>query len=116
MKARVDMDKIARGLRGERRGSAPARGGYFGALGMAADISARFKVPANGGRGTDPSWTERRQLPLRRQTLERLERLSAKIRKNGGNVHPMQLAALLLERATEELSDEEVLDLVGSAS
>ena len=71
-------------------------------------------MPENGGRGTDPNWTERRQLPLRRQTLERLERLSAKIRKNGGNVHPMQLAALLLERATEELSDDEVLGIVGS--
>jgi hypothetical protein len=66
----------------------------------------------NGGRRTDPSWTERRQLPLRRETLERLQRLAALIRKQGGDVHPMQLAALLLEKATQDLSDDEVLGLV----
>jgi hypothetical protein len=113
MKPRLDMDKIATRLGGERRGPATAKGGYFGALGLAAHVSARFKVPQNGGRRTDPSWTERRQLPLRPQTLERLEALATKIRRQGGDVHPMQLAALLLEKATQDLSDDEVLGLVG---
>lgn len=113
MRARLDMDKIAKALGGERRGSVTARGGFFGALNLAADVSARFKIPPNGGRRTDPSWTERRQLPLRPETLERLEALAAKIRKQGGDVHPMQLAALLLENATQNLSDEDVLGLVG---
>lgn len=115
MKSRPDLDRIAKGLRGERRGAVTTKGGYFGAMGLAADVSARFKVPENGGRLTDPSWTERRQLPLRPQTLARLERLAARIQKNGSNVHPMQLAALLLERATEDLSDEEVLGMVDDA-
>lgn len=55
MRARLDMDKIAKALGGERRGSVTAKGGYFGALNLAADVSARFKVPPNGGRRTDPS-------------------------------------------------------------
>jgi len=112
VKPRLDMNKIAKGLGAERRGQVSAKGGYFGALGTAADLAARFRVPENGGRRTDPSWTERRQLPLRRQTLERLQRLAARIRKQGGDLHPMQLAALLLEKATQDLSDEEVLGLV----
>lgn len=115
MKPRLDMDKIAKALGGERRGTIAAKGGYFGALDLAANVSARLKVPENGGRPTDPNWTERRQLPLRRQTLERLQRLAAMVRKQGGDVHPMQLAALLLEKATQDLSDEEVLGLVGEA-
>jgi hypothetical protein len=113
MKPRLNMDKIAKGLGGERRGSVAAKGGHFGALNLAADIAARFKVPEKGGRPTDPSWTERRQLPLRPETLERLEKLAAKIReRGGGEVHPMQLAALLLEKAANGMSEEDVLGLV----
>jgi hypothetical protein len=115
LKPRLDTDKIAKALGGERRGAVAARGGYFGALGLAAHVSARFKVPDNGGRATDPSWTERRQLPLRPQTLRRLEGLAARIEKQGGHIHPMQLAALLLEKATQELSDDDVLGLVDDA-
>ena len=44
MRARLDMNKIAKALGGERRGSVAAKGGYFGALNLAADVSARFKV------------------------------------------------------------------------
>jgi hypothetical protein len=62
MKVRLDMDKIARGLGAERRGKVSASGGYFGALALAADIEARFRVPSGGGRPTDPDWTERRQM------------------------------------------------------
>ena len=45
MRARLDLDKIAKALGGERRGSVTAKGGYFGALNLDADVSARFKVP-----------------------------------------------------------------------
>jgi len=114
MKTPLDMDKIAKGLGGERVGPVSAKGGYFGALTLAADIAARFKTPQTGGRPTDPKWTERRQLPLRRETLQRLEKLSAQIReRGGGEVHPMQLAALLLEKAAENVTDAEALGLVG---
>jgi hypothetical protein len=72
-----------------------------------------FRVPETGGRATDPTWTERRQLPLRQETLDRLEYLAARVRdRSGGDVHPMQLAALLLERATDRASEEEAETLV----
>jgi hypothetical protein len=64
MKVRIDTDKIARGLGAERRGMVAASGGYFGAIQLLADIEARFRVPAGGGRPTDAAWTERRLVPL----------------------------------------------------
>jgi hypothetical protein len=113
MKARLDMDKIAAGLGAQRRGKVLARGGYSGAMQLLADIEARFRVPAGGGRPTDPRWTERRLVPLAPRTLERLEEITARVREHDGvSVEPMQLAALLLERATELLSDEEAEVLV----
>jgi len=113
MKIRLDMDKIARGLGAERRGKAAAAGGYFGALQLRADIEARFRVPSGGGRSTDTSWTERRLVPLAPRTLKRLEEIAAKVRAQGGvSVEPMQLAALLLEKKTEELSEGEAERLV----
>ena len=62
---------------------------------------------SGGGRSTDPGWTERRLVPLAPRTLERLEAIDGKVRtRSGVNVEPMQLAALLLEKTTEELSEE----------
>ncbi len=91
------------------RGAVSATGGYFGALQLLADVEARFRVPAGGGRPTDPRWTERRLVPLAPRTLERLEAITAKVRQyEGVNVEPMQLAALLLEKTTEQISDDEV--------
>ena len=71
MKPRLDMNKIARGLRGQRRGNVRTTPGYFGALQLVADVDARFRVPAGGGRATDPDWTERPLGPLAPRTLER---------------------------------------------
>lgn len=113
MKTKLDMNRIARGLRAERRGQVSAKGGYFGALQLLADIQARFRVPSGGGRPTDPRWTERRLVPLASETLDRLEKLTARIREEGDvNLEPMQLAALLLEKMTEELSEGDVQTLV----
>jgi hypothetical protein len=113
MKTQLDMDKIARGLGAERRGKVTASGGYFGAMQLLADVEARFRVPSGGGRPTDPDWTERRLVPLAPRTLERLEEIAAKVRKHGGvSVEPMQLAALLLEKTTEDLSEDEAENLV----
>ncbi len=112
MKTQLDMDKIAKGLGAERRGKVVAGGGYFGAMQLLADIEARFRVPSGGGRPTDPAWTERRLLPLAPKTLKKLEQISAKVRKHGMNVEPMQLAALLIEKTTEGLSEEEAEELV----
>src|SRR3989441_4928141 len=113
MKRKLDMDRIAKGLGAERRGKVSATGGYFGAMQLLADVEAKFRVPAGGGRPTDPRWTERRLVPLALETLERLEDITARVRKHGGvNVEPMQLAALLLERTTRQLSEAEAEKLI----
>jgi hypothetical protein len=89
------------------------RPGHFGAVQLLADIEARLRVPPGGGRPTDARWTERRLVPLAPRTLKRLEDIAAKVRARGGvSVEPMQLAALLLEKKTEELSEREVESLV----
>jgi hypothetical protein len=113
MKTRLNMNKIAAGLGAERRGRVSSSGGYFGAVQLRAEIDARFRVPAGGGRATDPQWTERRLVPLARRTLERLEALTEKVRRQEGiNVEPMQLAALLLEKTAEGISEGEVGEFV----
>ncbi len=112
MKTQIDLDKIARALGAERRGPVRAMGGYFGATQLLADVEARFRVPAGGGRPTDPTWTARRLLPLAPRTLKKLEEISAKVREHGMNVEPMQLAALLIEKTTEQLSEEDAEELV----
>jgi len=110
MKMQLDMNKIAAGLRAHRRGRAAASGGYFGAMQLLADVEARFRVPQGGGRPTDPSWTERRLVPLAPRTLKRLEEIAAKVRERGTtDLEPMQLAALLLEKTTERMSEAEGL-------
>ena len=112
MKMRLNMKKIAKRLGAERRGKVGAAGGYFGALQLAAEIDARFHVPPGGGRPTDANWTERRLVPLTPQTLKRLEEIANKMRAHGGvNIEPMQLAALLLEKKAEEVSEREVASL-----
>ncbi|MEA3074722.1 MAG: hypothetical protein QOD29_6168 [Alphaproteobacteria bacterium] len=112
MKGRIDMDKIARGLGAERRGKVAAPGSYFGAIQLLADIEVRFRVPPGGGRPTDATWTERRLVPFAPRTLKRLEEIAAKVRAHGVSVEPMQLAALLLEKKDEELSEGEAESLV----
>ena len=117
MKTRIDMNKIAKGLGAERRGKVAGKGGYFGAMQVLADVEARFRVPGGGGRATDPRWTERRLVPLAQQTLERLSEIAQKIRKHGTvNIEPLQLAGLLLEKSTEQLSDEDAEELVAEQS
>jgi hypothetical protein len=55
MKPRLNMDKIARALGGERRGPVIAAvAGHFGALNLAADIAQRFRVRQTEDRSTDP--------------------------------------------------------------
>ena len=76
MPKRPNMDKIAKGLRAERRGKVASAGGHFGAQELLAEVEVRFRVPAGGGRSTDPNWTERRLVPLTPRTLQRLEELA----------------------------------------
>lgn len=111
MKPTLNMDKIAEGLGAERRGKVQAPGGFFGALQLVAEVRARFRPPVRGGRGTDPAWTERRLLPLAQQTLRRLEQLSEQLGKQGVAATPLQVAALLLERAVIDVDAGDVADL-----
>ena len=107
------MNKIARGLGAQRRGRTGASSGYFGAMQVLAEVETRFRVPPRGGRPSDPKWTERRLVPLAPETLQRLEEIAAKIReRHGAGLEPMQLAALLLERTTERISQTEAEDLL----
>ena len=48
MSTPLDMDRIAKDLGAERRGKVVSRGGYFGAVQLAAEIAARFRAPENG--------------------------------------------------------------------
>src|SRR2546430_15222530 len=98
MKRKLDMDRIAEGLGAERTGKVSATGGYFGAMQLLADVEANFRVPAGGGRPTDPRWAGRRLVPPAPEAVGRLEEITAPGRKHGGNHgEPKQLAALLLE-------------------
>lgn len=53
MSTNLDMDRIAKAMGAERREKVAARGGYFGALELAAEVAARFRLPEGGGRATD---------------------------------------------------------------
>src|SRR5437763_16673326 len=99
MSARLDMERIAKALGAERRGKVSAGGGYFGALQLAAEVAARFRVPDGGGRATDPSWSEQRLVRLSPKTLEQLEKLAEQ-----AHASPMQVAALLLEQALQTVA------------
>src|SRR5829696_337772 len=102
MSTSLDMDRIATALGAERRGQVVSRGGYFGAVQLAAEVAARFRVPEGGGRPTDPSWDEQRLVRLSATTLARLEQLAEK-----AHASPMQVAAILLEQAVQAAAGQE---------
>lgn len=101
MSTPLDMDRIAKDLGAERREKVVSKGGYFGAAQLAAEVAARFRVPAGGGRPTDSSWGEQRLIRLSTATLEQLGQLAERT-----HVSPMQVAALLLERAVQAAAQE----------
>lgn len=102
MNSPLDMDQIAKDLEAERSGKVASRGGYFGAVQLAAEVAARFRVPIGGGRPTDPSWNEQRLVRLSTATLARLEELAEK-----AHASPMQIAAILLEQAVQTAAVQE---------
>ncbi len=92
----LDMERIAKELGAERCGKVSPRGGYFGALQLAGEVRARFRVPEGGGRATEPAWSEQRLVRLSPKTLKHLENLAEQ-----AHASPMQVAALLLEQAVQ---------------
>ena len=102
MSTTLDMEHIAKELGAKRRGKISTHGGYFGALQLAAEVASRFHVPDGGGRPTDPSWNEQRLVRLSSRTLTHLEKIAKKT-----HASPMQVAAILLEKAVHVAVEEE---------
>jgi len=112
-KRRVDTDKIAKGLGARKRGRVYSTGGYPGAAQLAAEVRERFRVPDGGGRPTDPSWSDKRLVPVAPRTLERLQRIAKRLKEETGvRVEPMQLAAILLETTADQIEAEDLDRLV----
>ena len=114
-KRKLDTDKIARGLGARKKGKVYSTGGFPGAAQLAAEVQARFRVPPGGGRPTDPGWSDKRLVPIAPRTLKRLERLAKRLYEATGiRVEPMQLAAILVETALEDIGTAAVERLVTS--
>lgn len=112
---RLDQRELARNLGSRVRGRVGVRPGYFGALQLAEEVRLRFKPPAGGGRSRDPEWTTKRLMPVRPETLTRLEALAEKVsRLVHHRVEPLQVAALLVERNLENFTDQELARAVAA--
>jgi hypothetical protein len=108
-KRSIDTDRIAKGLGAKKRGRVYSTGGFTGAAQLAAEVRERFRVPDGGGRPTDPSWSDKRLVPLSPRTLDRLQRIAAQLQeKTGVRVEPMQLAAILLETTADQIEAEDL--------
>ena len=117
MKARkLDHAQLSRVMGSTIRGRASAKSGFFGALQLAETVRRRFRLPTRGGRARDPRWTMKRLIPVKPETLARLERLADEV---SGlveyRVEPLQVAAVLIERDLERLSERELVEAVTSA-
>ncbi len=114
MKARkLDHKALARRLGSTVRGKVAAEAGYFGAVQVAEEVRRRFSTPAGGGRARDPRWTTKRLLPVRPETLARLEVLARRVsRLVHHRVEPLQIAAVLVERDLAHLNAKELADAV----
>ncbi len=111
--AKVDPDQMARLLGAERRGAVEAGAGPFAAVELAMEVAQRLRPPAGGGQPTDTSWNERRLIPLKRETLEKLDQIAALVRKRTGtHVQPLQIAAAVLEKFVSSLDTEEIETLL----
>lgn len=112
----LDMNKIARAVGAERGGPIPAGHGAFGAALVAEQVRARFRAPVRGGRSSDPAWSEQRLVKLTPKTLKKLEAIARDVSKLGQPVAPLQVAALLLERAVSAADEGDVARLTRKRS
>ncbi len=113
---KIDHARLSRNLGSTIRGRATAKAGYFGALQLAEAVRRRFRPPAGGGRARDRGWTMKRLIPVRPETLARLEKLAVEVSELVDyRVEPLQVAALLIERDLESLSEDELLEAAASA-
>jgi hypothetical protein len=90
-----------------------AGSGFVGALQLAEEVRRRFKAPRGGGWARDPRWTTKRLMPVRPDTLSRLEELAQQVSELVRHrVEPLQVAAVLVERDLETFSDKELVRTV----
>ena len=102
---KLDHERLSRNLGSTIRGPVPAGSGYFGALQLAESVRERFRPPAGGGRARDRGWTMKRLIPVKPETLVRLERLAAEVSDLVDyRVEPLQVAALMIEHDLESWS------------
>lgn len=118
MKARkIDQGQLSANLGSTIRGRVTVKAGYFGALQLAESVRRRFKPPAGGGRARDRRWTLKRLIPVRPETLARLEKVADAVSDLVDyRVEPLQVAALLIEHDLEHWSEEELAQAAASAS
>jgi hypothetical protein len=106
---KIDHAALAKRLRSVVRGRVGAQSGYFGALQVAEEVRRRFQRPSGGGRARDPRWTEKRLLPVRPETLARLQRLADQVSDVlEHRVDPLQIAAVLIERNLDEFGEADL--------
>ena len=78
-------------------------GGPLDLLQLRAEVATRIR--STGGRPTDPSWTVQRLVPFGEDRWKQLEKLAESLSLGGRNVSPGQLAAILLERALNQIKE-----------
>lgn len=82
--------------------SAPSQG-PLDLLQLRAELGGRLQ--SSGGRPSDPEWSIRRLVPFKKNAWEKLELLAEQCRSTGQSVSPSQLAALLIERGLQRLTE-----------
>ena len=113
---KIDHAALAKNLRSIVRGKVEARGGYFGALQVAEEVRRRFRRPTGGGRARDPRWTEKRLLPIRPETLARLQQLADKVSDVlEHRVDPLQIAAVLIERDLDRFGEADLIRSIAAS-
>jgi hypothetical protein len=116
-RAKISHARLARNLGSLVSGRVRAGAGYFGALQVAEEVRRRFKPAVGGGRARDPQWTLKRLMPVRPETLARLQAVADQVSEIVEfRVEPLQVAALLVERDLDRLDDREVIEAVTSAA
>ena len=76
------------------------------------ELGQRFRQrlePGTGerpGRPSDPSWTVQRKLSMSAETLALLEQAASAVSTEERRVSPMQVAALLIEDATQGIAKQ----------
>jgi len=116
-RTKISHARLAKNLGARVRGRVRAGGGYFGALQLAEEVRQRFKAAVGGGRARDPQWTLKRLMPVRPETLARLQAVAARVSEIVEfRVEPLQVAALLVERDLDRLDDRAVVEAVRSAA